>query len=259
MTGVMHQQQRTNGRVQSLNRGLEILDILARTQHPVTVGALARELKISPSAVSRLAATLRDHGLIEQASPAGPYTLGLSLLRYARTVSREHPAAYLGERAAIIARTLGETVSISIPVDDGVLYIYSEMPAVRAVQLRIQVGAVLPYHCTASGKIFLAAMPQEQLDALLARGLRRRTTNTTTSRETLLAELELVRSQGYAAEFGESSISAGCVAVPVRGTEVEPLVALSCTAGVHSLTPARVEQIRAELQRAAREIERESG
>ena len=84
-------------RIQSLDRGLSIVDLLAGSDGALSVGEIAQLLDLNVSTVSRLAATLRERGIIAQYGRGGGYALGLSLFRYAHEVSQGRAARHIEE------------------------------------------------------------------------------------------------------------------------------------------------------------------
>src|SRR6185295_15092401 len=76
----------------------------------------------------------------------------------------------------------------------------------------------IPLHATASGKIFLSGLSDAERGEYLARqgGLKRLTSRTITTEEALLAELETVRTNGYAIDHGELYEDHRSLAVPIR-------------------------------------------
>ncbi|MEU8272402.1 IclR family transcriptional regulator C-terminal domain-containing protein, partial [Sphaerisporangium sp. NPDC049002] len=85
----------------------------------------------------------------------------------------------------------------------------------RRLRMFAEVGRRVLPHSTAVGKVLLA----ERADAaaiLTRTGLPRRSEHTITSIEAMLAELDRVREQGYAMDFGEEELGVHCLAVPVR-------------------------------------------
>jgi DNA-binding IclR family transcriptional regulator len=86
-----------------------------------------------------------------------------------------------------------------------------------AFQLADRVGVVRPAHCTALGKIILAALRLEQLERFLERAdLKAYTPKSIVDPDTLRRELEEVRRSGVAFDDGEFDPEVRCVAVPVR-------------------------------------------
>jgi IclR family acetate operon transcriptional repressor len=91
-----------------------------------------------------------------------------------------------------------------------------------------EVGRRVQPHCTAVGKALLARSSDDDVRALLARtGLPRHTPHTLTDTEEFLAQLDLVRSKGYAVDEGELEVGVRCVAVAVPGATVRLAMSLS--------------------------------
>ncbi len=108
----------------------------------------------------------------------------------------------------------GETANLAVLEGDFVVYV-AQAASPRRLRMFAEVGRRVLPHSTAVGKVLLA----ERADAaaILARtGLPRRTEHTITSIDAMLAELERVREQGYAMDFGEEELGVHCLAVPVR-------------------------------------------
>ena len=74
---------------QSLDRGLAILDLLDRAMEPMGIREIARELKLSPTIVQRLANTLSQSGFIEQVLETRRYKLGYRAMLLGGTMRSE--------------------------------------------------------------------------------------------------------------------------------------------------------------------------
>jgi IclR family transcriptional regulator, acetate operon repressor len=146
-------------------------------------------------------------------------------------------------------------VSLSVPVELGVLYVRSDAPVGRVVSVRVAPGTVLPYHSTGSGKAILAFASDQLVCAVIARGLPPRTDATITDPDALRADLEATRERGFAIDRGESDVDVGCIAAPVFGRDGQPVAALSCSMTVRGLSPASVHHTGERLVRAARDVE----
>ena len=86
-----------------------------------------------------------------------------------------------------------------------------------AFQLAERVGVVRPAHCTALGKVILAALHPDQLERFLERvELKPSTDKSITDMPTLLREIEDVRRSGIAFDDSEFNPEVRCVAVPVK-------------------------------------------
>ncbi|MEX2177826.1 MAG: IclR family transcriptional regulator [Gemmatimonadaceae bacterium] len=242
-------------RVQALDRGLAILDILADADRPMGVSDIASVLRVSLPTASRLAATLRQRGLLHQEVRGGRYSLGLGLVRFARGALDSHPLELASADVLVgLLAELDDTISLAVPSGAGVLYVRSLSPPDRIFSISFPAGKLLPYHSTATGKVLLAFGSSERVEDLIAHGLARRTRHTITDSGTLRQALARVRECGYAVDSGEGDVNVGCVAVPVHARG-EVTAALGCSLARAELSPQRVEQIVEALVAAAEAIE----
>ena len=89
----------------------------------------------------------------------------------------------------------------------------------------------MPIHCTASGKILLAAMkPAERRRIVDAVGLPAYTPHTITSRAEFDAELGQIAQQGYSLDREEFLLGMAAIAVPVMGLDGGVIAAVACHA-----------------------------
>jgi len=84
------------------------------------------------------------------------------------------------------------------------------------LRLTLEVGAHVPIHCTASGKLFLPHLPPPQVDELIRHApLQAHTRNTITHPARLRRECEAIRAAGYSTDREEFIAGLVAVAVPV--------------------------------------------
>ncbi|MEM8977934.1 MAG: IclR family transcriptional regulator [Pseudomonadota bacterium] len=115
-----------------------------------------------------------------------------------------------------LSRTVGETVNFVVPEPDGMNYI-DRVETDWAFRIQLPVGSRVPFHCTASGKCFLASLQRKKREALVATlNLSEETPYSHTKPETLLAELNQVAKQGYALDREEFLLHMVAISVPVR-------------------------------------------
>ena len=73
--------------IQSLDRGLILLETVAKARRPLGLDELAEVLEIDRSSVFRLANTLKHHGLLAQLPDTKEYVLGAALGRLAKLLA----------------------------------------------------------------------------------------------------------------------------------------------------------------------------
>lgn len=238
------------GRVQSLDRALDILEALAAAGESVGVVELSERVSLHSSTVHRLLATLVSRGYARQDRQAGRYALGLRALQLGRVVSerfdlRTEAQPYLRQ----LVEQSGETANL-IVMDRGEAVYVAQAPSPRLVRMFAEIGRRVPLHSTAGGKAILAFLsPAEREAVLQQKGLVARTPHTITSAEELERVLTEVRRSGYAVDDEEQEEGVRCVAAPVRGHRGGILGAISLSGPTSRLTKERLREL-GELVRA---------
>lgn len=187
--------------VQSVDRALAVMEILGR-EGWAGVTDIARELDIHKSTVFRLLATLERRGMVEQHAVTQRYRLGFAVVRLAGAVRSSfdltRAARPIAER---LSETTGETVIVAVLKGDEVVHIDQVNLSTSAVSVN-WVARRTALHTTSTGKVFLAHLPERVREQIIGDGLVAVTPHTITDADTLRAQLELIRSQGYGATLG---------------------------------------------------------
>lgn len=208
--------------VQSLDRALSILEVMAKIGAPVSVTELAEKVGLKVSTVHRLLTTLLHRGYVDQETGSSKYQLGLKLLELANAVSsfsdiRTIARPYLEE----LVRRCNETVNLTVLDETEIVYIDQiESQNYIIVKMFAQVGNRGPVHCTASGKALLAFLPEEKVDNILANiDFKKYTSETITDPKLFKKELIRIRQDGYALDWGEMEDNVRCIAAPIFNFE----------------------------------------
>jgi DNA-binding IclR family transcriptional regulator len=204
-----------HGGVQSVDRALAVLEILARDGH-AGVSEIAEEMGIHKSTVSRLLGSLVSRGMVHQNSERGKYQLGFGILRLASSIPGR--LSLVREARPVLeslAEEYKETVNLAVLRSNVAVNVDQAMgPSTLATY--DWVGSLTPLHATSSGKILLAALPVEERDRILKEtGLPARTPRTIVKRDKLENELVDVARDGYAVVREEFEIGLNSMAVPV--------------------------------------------
>jgi DNA-binding IclR family transcriptional regulator len=238
--------------VQSVDRALAILDLLAR-RGEAGVTEIAAELDVHKSTAFRLVGALENRQLVEQVSGRGKYRLGFGIIRLAgattATLDLPREGQVVCER---LAAEFDETVNLAI-LDTGAATNITQSYGSAAVTTRNWIGQRTPLHATSSGKVLLAWAEENVLEAALDT-LERYTPNTITSRSKLLAELALVRDRGWGSTNEELEIGLNAVAAPIRGTGGTVIAAVSVSGPAYRLTVDSFPSVTEKLRAGAEEI-----
>lgn len=192
-------------------RLLTVIEEVARAGLPITPTNANKHLGLPKPTIHRLFATLEDEGFLQRDIDGKSYGPGARLRALsAGVLSSQRVRAARQTILSRLSREIGETCNIAIPDRDAMIYlerVETEWP------LRIQLpqGSRVPFHCTASGKMYLSSLQKHHLVQYIdAVNLTPRTPNTITNPTDLLAEIVEIREQGYALdreEFMEDMIA----------------------------------------------------
>lgn len=239
----------TNGAVQSVDRALTILTVLARLGE-AGVTEIADELGVHKSTAFRLVATLESHDLVEQAEDRGKYRLGMGLVRLAGAgTARLDVVREARPLCRRLAEVSGETVNIAVLADSNALYV-DQVSGGSGLRSHNWVGQRIPLHATSNGKVLLSELSRADVDRLVER-LRPYTERTITSRAALHRELGLVREQGYAVAADELELGLTAIAVPLRSAHGEVVGSMSVSGPSLRMTDDRVQTLVPVLSEAA--------
>jgi DNA-binding IclR family transcriptional regulator len=248
-----------SGGVQSVERALTVLEILAREGH-AGVSEIAEEMGIHKSTVSRLIGSLVSREMVHQNTERGKYQLGFGILRLASSIpgrlSLVHEARPVLES---LAEEFKETVNLAVLRSNYAVNVDQAMgPSTLATY--DWVGSLTPLHATSSGKVLLAALDAGERDRILKEtGLGARTSRTITSRKELDAQLLEVAAKGYAVVREEFEIGLNAVAVPVYNHQGEVLGALSISGPAFRFDPEQTPGLLEKLKEAGLKVSANMG
>lgn len=185
------------GKSQSLERGLSVLDLLDRERAALGVREIARRLDLSPSIVQRIVHTLCAAGYLRQDVKTQRYGLGYRALSLGASLLSDDQlvVAAMPELRRLADRELNAFLGV---ITHGSLRYALTIQSNGPVAIKSVPGAIVPFHSTAMGKAMLADLPEQDAAALLeGADLERFTEATVTDLADLMTELKVVRGQGY--------------------------------------------------------------
>jgi IclR family acetate operon transcriptional repressor len=242
--------------IRAVQRVCDLLDLLQREPSGASLVRAAEVTRLPKSSAFRYLVTLEQRRYVERDPTTGDYRLGLALLpMQARQLDlltrRARP--YLDRLQA----DFGETANLGLLDGNRVVYLdIVESP--HAMRLVASRGDRDLLHSTALGKAIAAQLPVERVRAILrAEGMPRRTPRTITTQRNYLAQLDVIREQGYAVDDGENELGVRCVGVALPGERL-PL-AISVAGPAARLTSDHVPKIAERLQAAASSLAAELG
>ena len=199
-------------------RALRIVAEIAEAGVGLSLADLSARLGLPKATLHRQCAALLAQGYLARDIDALRFVVGPSLRKLAFvTLNHGHVRALRHRVLAELVDEVQETCNFTTLDGTDVLYL-DRVEARWPLRLTLDVGAHVPIHCTASGKLFLAHLPPPQFDELVARvRLQSYTHNTITSAARLRHECEAIRAAGYSTDREEFIAGLIAVAVPVYG------------------------------------------
>lgn len=240
-----------------LDKALDILEILA-DEPSLGLTEISDRSGIGKTACYRILNTLEARDYVAKDPGRRKYDLGIGLMGFATQVLAQVDIVALSRPylQRLQAET-GETVNLGVLANDQVLYL-DVIESAQAVRNAGHIGVRSHVHSSSLGKAWLAALEPEKAQEIIDRiDLEACTPRTITDREELLAELDRVRSRGFAVDDEEDEIGGRCVGVAVTNASGEPIAAISVAGLVATIPPRSVEDIGQKLASVARELSRE--
>jgi len=247
-------------RIQAIERAVSILNAFSMDDPELGVTELADRLGLHKSTVHRFMVNLDAAGLVERNARTGRYRLGLHVFELGALVMQQ---MNLWDEALPFLEGLvhdtGETGHLAV-LDGGEAIYIERVEARRALRVPSAIGRGYPAHATNLGKVLLADLSRERVEAIIAeRGLAAYTPQTITDPAELEADLELIRRRGYAVDNEEYDDGLRCIGAPVRDHSGHVVAALGIGGPVTRITPERVEELGDLVMTAARGLSRRLG
>jgi DNA-binding IclR family transcriptional regulator len=230
-----------DGLIQAVDRALRLLTVIAEAPQPPNGPELARRAGVNRSTAWRLLATLEHHDLVNRDAASGRYTVGFGAARVAAAV--DHGALVRRARPVLrwlLART-GEVSTLTVARGRSLVTI-DEVVGEQIVSVR-WVGSHNPLTISSVGKLLLASLSDEEIEALLAEPIERRTANTITDPAELRARIDEARRTGLGTSIGEWEIGLNGFSAAARDAAGRPLAFLSVVGPEFRLPESRLGEV----------------
>lgn len=201
--------------VGSLERGLAVMEILARHPAGMTLTEMAEEADLTRAGARRFLLTLSATGYATQSgrlfslSPrlltvARTWLGGASLWTFATPIMRE------------VAGRFDEACNAAVLSGEDVVYV-ARIPGRRILSVALDVGTRLPAYCTSMGRVLLSGLAADELKSFLVEAkIERRTAKTITGRAALGKAIEKAKADGFAIVDEELEPGLRSIAVPIN-------------------------------------------
>jgi len=242
--------------VQSLERGLMVIQAFTRDRPDMTLAEVARETGLTRATARRLLFTLQTLGYASSDGRRFALTPKVLDIGYAYLSSLDLTAIAQGEMESLVEHT-HESCSAAVLDGHEIVYVV-RVPTTRIMTISLGLGSRLPAYATSMGRVLLANLPADRMAAHLDGELAPLTARTITDPAALRAELDQVRCQGWALVDQELEDGVRSIAAPLRDASGRAIAAVNVSghAGRVSLATLRDEFLPALLATAERISER---
>ncbi len=246
--------------LQSLAKGLTVLQAMAEANQPMALSEIARAASTSNATATRICYTLSQMGFIDR-DPQRRFFITPKILSLGHSavcsLGWRNVAQHYLER---LSAEIKETVNLSVLEGCELIYI-ARVNTGRILPFDLQLGSRLPVYCTSMGKALMAFSPPEQAGEVLDQiDFAPLTHRTITNREQYQAELDRVRAQGYAVNDEELSVGLRSVAAPILDNHGWSLAAINIAVPTTRYSRERLEEeLAPAVTRTAHEIMRALG
>ncbi|MEL6452058.1 MAG: IclR family transcriptional regulator [Pseudomonadota bacterium] len=232
-----------------------VMEEVARRGVPVKPADLIDVLGLPKPTVHRLLQTAEAEGFLQRDLDGRSYGPGPRLRALAMsTMTSEHLRTARLAILKAVAEEIGETCNLATPDREGMTYL-DRVETKWPLRIQLPIGTQVPFHCTASGKMYLSTLRAATLNGVLgARPLEAQTDKTITAVHQLRAELEKTRARGYSTDDEEFMTGMAAIAVPIKDAQHRLLATLSVHAPVQRHALPQIIGFLAPLQRAAQQL-----
>lgn len=236
------------------------MELLANSPEPLTLTEVANQMGTNKTSAQRFLYTLMKLGYVDRLEHKR-YCLGNKVLSLAHQFLGSNGLSVIAEPIlSELSLTMDKSVSLGVLDDAEVLMLHRE-ERMRFHPYAVHVGSKVPCHCTTTGKVLLAGLPDDELKTLIDRlDMAPITPKSITNRQELLEEVLRTRSMGYGVADQEFSLDLYSMGVPVLDRFGSVVAAASISLTIHDKDKENVvKQAKTKLIEAGMRISRGLG
>ncbi len=246
--------------VPALERGLRLLEVVAKSRHGQTFSQLTRQLDYPKSSIHTLLITLERLGYLQRLESSGRYVAGLNLVRMASAASQGITLRLkAGPVLCELTQRTGLTTHMAI-LEGKEAVLVAKVEPFGTTPVATWIGKRIDYHCTSLGKALIAWLNEDEVDQLVKEHrMLRHNEHTISSMARLRQELLRVRQLGYSVDDEEEELGFRCVGAPVTGASGEVEAAVSIVGTLEQIAVEDIPRLGSLVQEAAFDMSRRLG
>ncbi len=202
--------------IQSLERGLRILEILAKSDRPLSLNDITQHFSLDKSSIFRLLGTLVSYNFVYQDPDTKKYMLGFKIMELSGAFGEQTKIeTFLRPVLKYVCEKTHQNTHLAVLNGQEVVFIAVEQPR-NNLSMHISVGTREPAFPTALGKVLLAFMETKEKESFFKEiRLKKYTDNTITSVSNYKKHLDQIVYNKYALDNEEYRQGVVCIAAPV--------------------------------------------
>ena len=237
--------------MRSLDRAIDVLSVLEAAKKPLRLSEIGRLAALHVATTQRILGVLLDRGYAARTGDG--YTAGPATLAAAHAFVVTNPLSVLSQSTLQqLAVSTGLTASMYVRVEHSRVLI-ARVESDKPLNYVLPVGERLPLYLGGAGKTILSDMTSEEVDDVLANAEQITLANgQPLQRAELDAQLDKIRSDGYAISISERLFGIASVTAPVRAPDHTLVGVLGVTGDAATdFTDTQITQLIPEVRRAA--------
>ena len=242
---------------QAIVRAVRLLKAIAAVGASSNLTDLADELELSKPTIHRMIAALESEGLVTR--DGSGFRLGSAIITLgAQALAGSNLRAIARIHLERLASESGETATLEIPAGNNML-ILDEVRGRQLVGAHAEVGTQWPMYATSTGKAYLAALPDTELNVCVSAQRRQLTPATLVADNDLTSSCRAAAERGFAVTEEELETGYSAVGASVIGPSGRPVAALSLGGPSERMSGKRLVQLGKAVKNAAADLGRELG
>ena len=203
-------------RVPAVDKCFAILALFAKTNHPLGISEISKQLSLNKSTVFNTIHTLADLNVLENGTDGKfrfgtrLFTLGNAAGKRSELIQTVHPYLEAINRVTKLSAFLGIRSDLSAVIID-------KVDSAHDIKISSEIGMQLPLLAGSGGKALLSLLPDKDLDRILSGNeLKKFTLHTHIDKSDYRREIEETRRQGIAYDIEEYLEGVVALAVPLK-------------------------------------------
>lgn len=258
MISLQQEDNRSDNGTAALRKGLSVLKCFTWDRTSMSLKELAAVLEYPTPTVSRLVKALKEECFLEQDQRTKLYSLGLNSYILGAVAQNSGLLRNIAiPHMRVLESKYNETVNLYVREGD-MRVCYAQVESTQALKRSARLGVSLPLSAGASGRCFLAFMPEEDARGIVGEPVAF-TENTITDMEMIIEKLRSLRELGYTVSASERELGVSSVASPILDASSRSIACLAVSGPSLRFTDSMIEQLIPDLKLKCYEISLKMG